>query len=364
MCPSLDGGWGRILVNLANAFQERDLDVHFLVDDDSGSFNKFLNPSIEIHPLKTTHTISGIPYFSRHMLQFRPDVILTTVVRHTALACRVKRLTGLPSKIFPTIHNTYSEKFRKLSARKFRSRIKKVRKYYPQCDKIVAVSEGVKEDFCALSRISPEIVKTIYNPVVDESVAERASIPIDDPWFQTGEPPVILSAGRLEKAKNFPLLIRSFELLRKRTRCRLIILGDGGEFDNLNSMARESGYSNDIALPGHVENPFAYMKQASLFALSSLWEGLPTVLIEAMAIGCPVVSTDCPSGPREILLNGKYGRVVPINDQEKLAKAMLETLENPLPSEILKKRASEFTVSKSVKNYFRLFGLIHEESEI
>lgn len=362
MCPSLDGGWGRVLANLANSFDEMDFNIHFAVDRDSGSFAQSLNPDIGIFQLRTTHRISGIPGFSRYVLRYRPEVIMTVIPRHTALALRVRHLSKVPARIYPSIHNSYGEKFKDLSPAKFSSRLKSIKKYYPLADGIVAVSEGVKASFCSLTGISPQSVVTIYNPVVDENLTERASAPLDHRWFRPDQPPVIIGAGRLEKHKNFPLLIKSFEIARKGTECRLMILGDGGELENLRTLAERSPFSGDISLMGYQKNPYAFMKRASLFVLSSSWEGLPTVLIEAMATGTPVVSTDCPSGPREILMDGEYGSLVPLNSPAELGDAILRTLQDPLSPEILQKRASQFSVRSSVDKYLRFFGLTGENT--
>jgi len=358
MCPSLDGGWGRVLINLANFLKQMDIDIHIMLDDISGSFTSHLVPGIEVYPLKTSHRIGGIPYFSYYARKHRPDVILTTIVRHTALALTVMRLTNIQTRIYPSIHNAYGIKFKELSVSKYRSRLRIIRKSYPQCDGIIAVSEGVKEDFCSLTGIPAGSVTTIYNPIYDDKLIEQSLDPVDHPWFQEGQPPVILGAGRLEKQKNFSLLIESFDLLRSRKECRLAIIGDGRERDFLESRVRDSDYSADISLMGYQANPFPLMKRASVFVLSSSWEGFGNVLIEAMATGTPVVSTDCPHGPREILMDGRYGPLVAMNAPADLAEAITKTLENPLSEEILRERASTFSIQSSAENYLKLFGLI------
>jgi glycosyltransferase involved in cell wall biosynthesis len=203
-------------------------------------------------------------------------------------------------------------------------------------------------------------VITIHNPIIDENMIRKASSPVSHPWFQPDQPPVILGAGRLEKQKNFPLLISSFEIVRRKKTCRLMILGNGREFDDLQSTIAASRFSSDINLAGHCDNPYSFMRRSSLFVLSSSWEGLPTVLVEALGTGTPVVSTDCPSGPREILMNGKFGRLVPENSPESLARAMLESLEDPPSAEYLKQRAAAFDVHHSADKYLKLFGLAGE----
>ena len=169
---------------------------------------------------------------------------------------------------------------------------------------------------------------------------------------------MILAAGRLHVSKDFPTLLRAFSLVRKEIPSRLVILGEGEKRKELEDLAQELGIRKDHDLPGFVENPYKYMKHATVFVLSSQWEGFGNVLVEAMACGCPVISTDCPSGPREILRDGEYGVLVPPKDSEKLAQGILRVLENQdlrrELSEKGKKRALDFTVDRAVEEYVKL----------
>ncbi len=181
------------------------------------------------------------------------------------------------------------------------------------------------EDFIRLTGIRQK-VQVIHNPVVTPELLQRAEEPLEHPWFQPKEPPVLLGVGRLTRQKNFPNLIRAFAEVRKRRPVRLLILGEGEERASLEDLVRSFGLEGEVGLPGFVQNPYPYMKRAAAFVLSSDWEGLPTVLIEALALGTPVVATDCPSGPREILQGGRWGRLVPVNNPTALAQALEATL--------------------------------------
>jgi glycosyltransferase involved in cell wall biosynthesis len=202
-------------------------------------------------------------------------------------------------------------------------------------------------------------VKVIYNPTVTPEIFRKATEPVQHPWFVDNRVPIILAAGRLHRQKDFPTLLRAFSLLRQNRPCRLVILGDGKKRRRkaLRQLAKQLGIEKDVSLPGFVENPFAYMARANLFVLSSAWEGFGNVIVEALACGCPVVSTDCRSGPREILDNGRYGRLVPVGDPEALARAMLEALDdpdNPCDRETRIQRAMEFSVDKIVDEYLKV----------
>jgi glycosyltransferase involved in cell wall biosynthesis len=212
------------------------------------------------------------------------------------------------------------------------------------------VSQGAAEDLARLG-LPSERIKVIYNPVVTPELFEKANQPVDHPWFEPGSPPVILGVGRLEKQKDFPTLIRSFAQVQQQHSARLMILGEGKERPYLEALVQELGLGENVALPGFVSNPYAYMARAAVFVLSSLFEGLPTVLIEALAVGTSVVSTNCESGPAEILVNGQYGNLVAVGDFNGIARAIISTLEFPSESEALRRRAAEFSLEKALTQY-------------
>jgi glycosyltransferase involved in cell wall biosynthesis len=231
-----------------------------------------------------------------------------------------------------------------------------VRRYYPWADEIVAVSQGVADDLLELTDLPPSKVRVLPNPVVTPELVQRAAEPLDDPWFTAGAAPVVLGAGRLDQQKDFPTLIRAFAAVRSRRPARLVILGEGPERGQLESLVEELGITADVRLPGFVSNPFSYMARAAVFVLSSAWEGMPGVLIQAMACGAPVVATDCESGPREALAGGKYGRLVPVGDHLALADAIAGTLDALRPS--LPPEALEpYTREGAADRYLRLLQI-------
>jgi glycosyltransferase involved in cell wall biosynthesis len=197
-------------------------------------------------------------------------------------------------------------------------------------------------------------VETIYNPVVTPDLESLARAAVDHPWFAGDGPPILLGAGRFVAQKDFSTLVKAFARVRAVGPARLMILGRSkrpARARRLRALAEHLGVAADVALPGFAANPFAYMARASAFVLSSRWEGLPGVLIEAMACGCPVVSTDCPSGPREILAGGSYGPLVPVGDAAALAEAILRVLALPPDRARLRTRAAEFSVEQAVDRY-------------
>jgi glycosyltransferase involved in cell wall biosynthesis len=200
-------------------------------------------------------------------------------------------------------------------------------------------------------------IEAIYNPIVTPELNEKIQECVDHPWFLPSQPPVILAVGRLEKQKDFPTLIHAFARIRKQYPVRLMILGEGNEHSSLESLVQKLGVAEDVIFPGFVANPYAYMAQARVLVLSSAWEGFGNVLVEAMAAGTPVVSTDCKSGPSEILANGQYGKLVAVGDSKGMAEAIVKTIEEASDSRILKERAIEFSLDKALTQYQQLLPL-------
>jgi len=310
-----------------------------------------LHPSIRLISLGTAPKIVTAFRLGGYLRRHSPDVLLCAGGRANTVGAWARILTRHSVPIWGSVHNTLSmgEKHmrftRKLSRRILSSLL------YRRLDGLIAVSQGVAADLSKYTGLSATRIKVIYNPVVDSKINGSELQRPPHPWFLSDQPPVILSAGRLAKQKDFPTLIRAFELVRKQTDCRLLILGEGKERKALEALIKELHLEKEVELPGFVPNPFPFMRHSAVFVISSRWEGLPTVLIEAMALGTPVVATDCPSGPKEILDNGKYGPLVPVGDPKALADAILHTLSSPPDGRKLEEGAMRFTVERSVQAY-------------
>ena len=274
----------------------------------------------------------------------RPDALLAMLTPSVAAATMATRLAGHQVRVVGTLHA-------KMGSRRWLRRAKRA---YPHADASVGVSRGVASELSEVVGVPVGRVHTIYNPVVSEALVRNSDQPAGHPWLDNPGPRVILAAGRLSKQKDFPTLLTAFAKLRERCPARLIVLGKGHLRPALESQAKELRIFDDVDFPGFARNPFAFMTKASLFVLSSRYEGLPTVLIEAMACGCPVVSTDTPFGPDEILEDGRWGELVPVGDAKALSEAMLRTLENPSPGDALRKRASAFGIEQAVDRYEEL----------
>ena len=308
--------------------------------------------------------LNCLPALARYLKATEPDALLTAVPSCNLAAVWAKRLAGVDTRVLISERTAPSKMLSKSGNWRARFLPDLMRRTYQQADVIVSVSEALGDDLATVTGIPRRRIVTIYNPVVGGNLAELAAEPLTHPWFQPGEPPVILSAGRLSPQKDLPTLVRAFADLRQTVRARLVILGGAtanGKTElrqtDLVALARSLGVEDDVALAGFVSNPYAYMSRARVLALSSAWEGFGNVLVEAMACGCPVVSTDCPSGPAEILDGGRFGPLVPVGDAPRLAAALAGVLSAPPDSAILRERADEFTVERSVDAYLlTLFG--------
>ncbi len=293
------------------------------------------------------------PALARYVRRERPDAMLTALNYTSITALWTRRVEGLDLRLVVSERNTLSQRAAR-GVGSVRALPGLVRHFYPWADALAAVSAGVAVDLAEILGVSAEEVAVTFNPVVTPEIDRQAAEALDHPWFAPGEPPVILAAGKLKQQKGFDVLLEAFARVRGRRPARLVILGDGPERGRLQQRARRLAVDVDVSLPGFVNNPFAFMARSSVFVLSSVWEGLPGVLIQAMACGCPVVSTDCPSGPAEILDKGVHGPLVPVGDDAAMAVAIESVLDAPPSEERLRRRANVFSVERSTDRYLAL----------
>ena len=381
---SLTGsGPGRMQVNLARALVERGYAVDLLLADATGPYLHEVPSSVRVIELKvhpsyrqlltvwqdrklfwalapilldrhSSRVLRSLPSLVHYLRQEQPTAILSAQHYGNIAALSAVRLAGIATRLVITQRTQLSVYLQRGAKRRQRWVLGPIRRCYPWADEIVAVSNGVADDLAITAGVPRQRIMTIYNPVVTPELTERAGAALEHPWFTDGAPPVILGAGRLHHQKDFPTLVKAFAQVRAVRPARLIILGEGEERSTLEALIRKLGLAADVALPGFVDNPFVYMARASVFALSSIYEGLPGVLIQSMACGCPVVSTNCPSGPAEILSGGVYGPLVPIGDDTALAKAILSVLATPPDGEKLRTQASLFSLQQAVERYLEV----------
>ena len=226
---------------------------------------------------------------------------------------------------------------------------------------VLANSRDIKRDLVRNFGVSADKIEVIHNPLDIERISRLAREPVDHPWFE-GEIPVVISVGRLEPQKGYHHLLRAFARIKKTRQCKLVILGEGKKRGELGNLARELGIKQDVAFLGFQKNPFKYLARSDIFVLSSLWEGFPNAIIEAMACGIPVVASSCPGGVDEVIEDGFNGLLVLPADEKALANAILSILDDEKLAERLVKRGrcrvEDFSLSKKIREYERVFELI------
>jgi len=303
---------------------------------------------------KIAPEIARIRSLQQYIKKGRPDVILSALPYANLVAIWAKQMSGSQVPVIVSERIALSTYCNAPSnSRKWRWRYlpELVRRTYPGADTVVAVSTHVANDLTTVIGLNHPSVTALYNPVVDDALRASAQQALEHTWFAPDAVPVILGVGRLTEQKDFSTLVRAFAHVRAKRAARLIILGEGRLRQDLEDLASKLGIQADVEMPGFVENPLQYMARASVLVLSSEYEGLPGVLIQALACGCPVVSTDCPGGSAEILANGKYGALVDVGDADSMAQAVLAELDNPTASDILLQRAEDFSVERAANNY-------------
>ncbi|UPV76636.1 glycosyltransferase (plasmid) [Halorussus limi] len=355
--PNLYGGGAQqVTVTLANELAKRGYQVDLLVAYNEGELWSAVDENVARIDLNTPRipivgSGAAMPRIQRYLSSNRPTALISAMAYANVSALIASALTRMPNRVVVTEHTTAGMQ----TGRKDRIVNRVATRLYPLADAVVAVSEGVARDLADSSPVKREAIKCIPNPIVSEKLIRRSFEDLDNRWLSADEKTVVLSAGRLEPEKDYETLIRAFERISdEHDNARLVVLGNGSEKRQLESLTRELGVNDRVAFPGYVSNPYSWMRNADAFALSSRFEGLPTVLVEAMACGCPVVSTDCPHGPREILRGGEYGPLVPVGDDVALAEALCSVLERPQYDDVLRDRASDFSVEAAVDEYANL----------
>lgn len=353
--PTLSGGGAqRVALNLAQGLVGHGCDVNLVLVKREGELRNSIPPGVEVVDLKAIRTLTSIPKLALHLRRAQYDALISFMNYANICAVVASWLSGAPHKLIVTEHTTISQNLRGLSKVERIVRSKLIEHLYPSADHITAVSEGAADDLECTAKLNN--VHAIPNPIfvgeTDYAAIEPQGV---HPWF-AGVEPVLLGAGRLTKLKGFDILIRSVRQIQDEgVAVRLIIIGEGEERERLERLTRELDLEKYVELPGFVDNPHEFMRAADVFILSSLWEGFGNVLVEAMACGTPVVSTDCPNGPSEILEGGKWGELVPILDERAMARAVIRILHNQCTNtHDVKERARDYIPQRIAAKYLDL----------
>lgn len=324
--PTLAGGGAeRVVLDLCTAFVGLGLEVDLVVASRAGELKDSIPDGVRFIDLESGRALLAIIPLVRYLRRSKPQSLLSTL-EHANVAALIAAKFAPRTRVVIREANSPSQDTDG-SSRVGRLIRFLARWLYPKADAIVAVSKGVANDLRDHIGISSKQIHVIGNPVLTERMSVLANDETDDPWFDSPSEPVILAIGRLSYQKGFDVLLEAFAKLRRQRSCKLLILGDGELREQLLGLASSLGVAQDVRMPGYVSNPFPFIARARVFALSSRWEGLPNVLIQALALGTVVVATDCVSGPSEILDGGHLGLLVPVDDPSALASALGEALD-------------------------------------
>lgn len=361
LCPGSGvGGDTKVVLNLLEGFAARGVLTDLVLASAAELSLEHLPPTVRVVDLQVAVPRRALGAFklllplNRYLRREKPKVLIANLSYTNAVPVLAKLLVASRIQLILVEHLALSRNQARSSQQRSGFVLLLMRSLYPLADAVVAVSNGMAQQLQADLKLKAGLLKVIHNPVVNKTLQQKAQELPDHPWLQPNQPPVFLGVGRLDAQKDFVTLIHAFSILRQRHSARLIILGKGGLESQLQTLIKNLGLESEIDLPGFEANPYKYMSHSRVFVLSSRWEALPTVLIEAMACGCQVVATNCLYGPDEILESGKYGRLVPIENATALAEAMQQALEAPISPEAIKEQAAEFSCDRAISHYLNL----------
>lgn len=360
LIPSLAGGGAeRMFVSTANRLAEQGhkIDLVLMTSSDA-QYVLDLSSAVRIVDLRRPRLWTSPPALRQYIVRERPDVVISAMPLANAIAASVLHTVIHRPILILTEHSAVSLAFGDCNTPRYWPLMQIIRHSYQLADAVVGVSKGVADRVRQMPGVRSDNVHSIYNPVWRPEIAVRAMEPPVGSFPDEKGNPVVIAAGRLEPVKDFHTLLKAFALLRHSRKASLVILGEGSLRGDLERHARDLNISQDLMMPGFVENPWAYFSRSDVFVLSSTHEGFGNVLVEAMACGTPVVSTDCPSGPAEVLEGGRYGSLVAAGDYVAMAAAIGAMIDCPTPAEALRARATEFSVEAAVDAYLELLDSV------
>jgi glycosyltransferase involved in cell wall biosynthesis len=351
-----DGGVERMITNIALGMSQAGVRVDFIVNKNGAPFIDILEGKVNfIEPDKKAG--NAVNWLADYFKAEQPQISMTIKDLDDFTAINARDQSGVKTKVIVRTGTALKTRFQQRGANFLKVWIKsrKLKAMYQKADGHIVVAQGTKNELIELVDLEKDRVILIKNPVITKLMMEQKEHIINHDWFADTSKPLILGIGGFRKQKDFSTLIKAFALVNQSRPCQLVILGQGRQEARLKKLCLELGIAEHVDFPGFSNNPYAWLKRADLFVLSSLWEGSPNVLTEALAIGTPVVSTDCQSGPREVLQDGKYGELVPLQDPEAMAAAMMRTLDKPIASETLQQAVKDYTVEASTQAYLDAF---------
>ncbi|HMR48027.1 MAG TPA: glycosyltransferase [Arachnia sp.] len=355
--PSMAGGGAeRVMATVANQLALLGYEVDLILASRSGPYLREIVSQVSIVDLGASRTARATIPLAKYLREHRPAAVLSAMPHANMTAILANKLAGSPSRVVASERDVVKPVPKRIGPRFLRWLTSRI---YRNADLVIAVSDGVRQDVLRELVPDPAKVRTIYNPVDLDEIRARAAEPVSHPWLKDRTVPMFLAVGRLERVKGFDILLKAFAEVRGTNPSRLVIIGEGSLRSDLESQARDLGIAEFVDLPGFQTNPFAWMARCDVFVLSSRGEGLPNALIQAMACGARVVSTECEHGPAEILAQGRWGQLVPVEDVMALSTAMRSALDSPDSPNVLE-RANDFSQEELVGQYLQALKSVEE----
>lgn len=319
-----------------------------------------LHPGVEVVRLPKLHKDLRFLPLASYMARAKPTHLLSNREWGNWNAFLAKFLSRAPTGLVFRVGNPLDSTLKRRNPLKRALRAKKIEIAYRHAHLVICNSVKIRDDVLTHTRCPAQRIVVLRNPTIScETLALANEVPALPLKITPGER-IIVAIGRLARQKSFDTLIKAFSLVSKHLPTRLLLIGDGKEKANLQGLCKDLGVERKVDFLGYQKNPYPYLRLANLFVLSSAWEGSPNVLIEALSLGVPVVATDCPSGPREILENGRYGPLVAVGDHLELASAIKKVLSHPLPAEVLREAARPFHADSATRQYLRAMGVLND----
>ena len=351
-------GVDRAMQHLIPALAERGYPVDVLKVRRHGPHLTQIPDNVQIIDLQSAHTYTSLPALVRYLRRYQPAALLADKDRVNRTALLARWLAGVKTRLVLSSGTTISVDLQHRSGFERWLQRNSMGKLYPYADQVIVTCDDVGDDMANYTGLPRSLIKTVPSPVLPDDLFERQYPAPDHPWFQPKQVPVIVGVGELSRRKDFATLIRAFAQLQQQRDCRLLILGKGNQQAALQALIDELKLTDKVSLAGYVDNPYQYLAHADLFAFSSRWEGLGFVIIEALAMGTPVVATQCPSGPREILQDGNIGALVPVGDSAAMALALQRSLAQPRPAaHSLQQAVAHYRIAASTSAYLQVLGL-------
>ena len=348
------GGIQRMLIDCTNYFAEHGYDVSFVLMKRSDDYHQLLNDKIKIIYFESIKKTQLYRSFADILKREQFDVLYSATPALNIFTIVTKMLCGSKTKVIISEHNNTLVFFRNMKFTLSKLTYLSIPLLYRFADGIIAVSKGVGEGLQKIALLPTDKIKVIHNPAYSPIIQEQLKMQPEHAWFDDNSIPTFITVGRLTEAKNHALLLDAMSLVVKNRKARLLIIGEGHLRPALEKQIKALGLENCVSLVGFILNPVSWISKADVFVLSSNYEGFGIVLVEALAAGTTIVSTDCDYGPDEIL-NDKYGYLVPVGNAVELGRKMEFALDHPIEKSILTKRAQEFSVDNIMKQYTNMF---------